>query len=169
MIILLVISILLVALYVGAAIWNEKELPDSISSMVYLLPDSGRWIWTCWIWLSTLTLTPVLFDVVPCNWQAIAYGFAASMMFVGAMPIVRHESNKAHNAFAISAGVFSQLCMLLIYQAWALLWCVMAVVAIFIKESDYSKWLRKKGLCIVEILCWITLIGATVTRIIKNC
>ncbi len=169
MIILFVISILLVALYAGAAIWKKKELPESISSMVYLLPDKGRWVWTIWIWGSTLTLAPVLFEIMPENWQVLAYGFATSMMFVGAMPLVRQEENKAHNAFAVAAGIFSQLCVLLIYNAWVLLWCVLAINVLFIKDNgDFSKWLRKKGLFIVEHLCWFTLIGAIATRLIKN-
>ena len=47
---LLIISILLVTLYVGAAIWKERELPESISAMVYLLPEGGaQWLWSLWM------------------------------------------------------------------------------------------------------------------------
>ena len=87
---LLVISILLVASYVGAATWSEKELPDSISAMVYLLPEKGRWLWIVWIWAATFTLTPILFEVMPDNWQALAHGFATSMLFVGACHFSGH-------------------------------------------------------------------------------
>ena len=47
---MLLISISLVVLYVGTTIWIKKELPDSISAMVYDLPEGGwRWLWTVWL------------------------------------------------------------------------------------------------------------------------
>ena len=166
---LLVISILLVASYVGAATWSEKELPDSISAMVYLLPEKGRWLWIVWIWAATFTLTPILFEVMPDNWQALAHGFATSMLFVGAMPLVRHEANKGHYALAISAGIFSQLCVLIINHVWMLTWSVLAVISIFTKSSgEFPKWLTSKGVTIIEIVCYVNLVGAIITHLLKN-
>jgi len=62
MIVILIISVLLVVLYVGAAIWRFRALPDSISAMVYALPDGGwRWLWSAWLAIvGILTFAPVV-------------------------------------------------------------------------------------------------------------
>lgn len=45
MITLILVAILLAVLYVGIAIWVTKEIPESVSAMVYVLPDGGwRWL-----------------------------------------------------------------------------------------------------------------------------
>lgn len=163
MIILLLISILLVALYTGAAIWTHKELPDSVSSMVYYLPKHGKWFWTVWIWAATYTLTPALFEVIPENFGVIAHAFATSVLFVGAMPLVKDESNKAHNVLGISAGIFSQLCVLLICPWCLALWGVMGIlmavcVGVLGKNCIIPKFLNGKGVFVAEVICYITIV-----------
>ena len=163
-----IISILLVALYVGAAIWKERELPESISAMVYLLPKQKQWIWIVWIWAATFTMTPALFEAMPDKWQMLAHGFATSMLFTGAMPLIRHEKNKGHYAFAISAGIFSQFCVLVLCHAWMLLWSVLSVLVLLAKDGSLPKWLHGKGVIIIEFVCYITLMGAIFTYLLKT-
>lgn len=45
---MLVISMVLVALYVGATIYHTKKMPESVSAMVYAFPF--KWLWTIWLW-----------------------------------------------------------------------------------------------------------------------
>ena len=170
MIVLLIVSILLVALYVGAAIWKERELPDSISSLVYLLPDGKwRWLWTVWIWAATYTLTPALFELMPESLGAVAHAFATSMLFTGAMPLVKRESNRTHNILAISAGVFSQMCVVIICPWWLLLWTLMVILFLLaMKENGLPQWINQKGLFVTEIVCWLALFGALFTHILKQ-
>lgn len=45
-----VLSILLAVSFTGIAIWKMNGLPDSISAMVYALPEGG-WRWhATWRW-----------------------------------------------------------------------------------------------------------------------
>ena len=167
---LLIISILLVVSFVGTAIWRKRELPESISALVYTLPNGGwRYLWTVWIWASTFTLTPSLFEITPENWQILAHAFSTSMLFVGAMPLVKHEDNRAHNVLSIAAGIFSQLCVCFLSPVWLLLWSVMAVLAIYAKKSeDFPSWLYGKGLFVSEMVCWVILVCAIITKFIRT-
>ena len=158
---LLFISILLVALYVGAAIWRKRDLPASISSLVYDLPKDWQWVWTIWIWLATFTMTPVLFDQMPDDFGAVAHAFATSMLFTGAMPLVKHEGNRAHNVLGVSAGIFSQICVLILNHCWLMMWfgfvaSVFAVV--YWKEKSLNIALADYGVFLAETSCWLTLV-----------
>lgn len=169
---LLIISILLVALYVGATIWKHRELPDSISALVYYLKKgNSRWIWTLWIWAATYTLTPALFEAIPENFGIVAHCFATSILFVGAMPLVRDSSNTAHNILGFSAGVFSQICVILICPCWLLVWSFMACLIIFAMVRFNGSYglpevIDGKGTLIAETLCYISLTGALFTYLL---
>lgn len=161
MIILLIISVLVVVLYVGATIWRKKDLPASISSLVYDLPSGWQWVWTIWIWLATYTLTPALFEVMPDSLCVVAHAFATSVLFIGAMPLVKHEGNKAHNVFGVAAGVFSQMCVLLINHCWLMMWfgfVASVFIVVYRKKKSLNIVLTDYGVFLSESFCWLTLV-----------
>jgi hypothetical protein len=87
------------------------------------------------------------------------------MMFVGAMPLVRNESNKAHNVLGISAGIFSQICVAILDPDWLFSWALF----IFLMGSVYIQpqgWLGKamkgKGIFVAEVACWISVMGSLI-------
>ena len=153
----------MVALYVGAAIWKERKLPESISAMVYVLPKTGQWLWTIWIWAITLLLAPTLFETITEDFGALAHCFATSMMFIGAMPLVKNETNKAHNALGISAGIFSQICVLIINPWWLMTWLVLLIIP-FCDRKWYipglPMWMIYSRIFIIETVCSTALYGA---------
>lgn len=166
---LLIISILLVVSYIGTTIWVKRELPESVSAMVYDLPKAGQWLWIVWLWASTYTLTPALFEVVPEEWGVLAHAFATSVLFVGAMPLVKNESNKAHNALGILAGIFSQLCVLIIDAQWLVTWMLFPFLlgSIFVQPQGWlAKAVDRKGVFIAEAICYIALTGSLISKMI---
>lgn len=157
---LLIFSALLVVLYVGAAIGAKRELPESISSLVYLLPREGQWVWIVWMWLVTFSLTPALMESLPETWRFVGFLTVACLAFCGAMPVRMKESNTAHNVLGVSAGILSQACVAVIDTEWLAVW----MLWVFLAGSAYIQpggWLGKavKGrLCfLAEAVCWIGL------------
>lgn len=57
---------LLAVLGVGLSTWRRKELPRSVSAMVYNLPVSEQYIWTLWLWVTACSLAK------ECSWQRCA-------------------------------------------------------------------------------------------------
>ena len=162
---MLIVSLALAVLYTGTAIAVKKGLPDSVSAMVYDLPKAGKYVWTVWIWAVTLLLCPTLFENIGEDYGILAHCFATCMMFVGAMPLVRNESNKAHNVLGIAAGVFSQICVAIIDPNWLFSWALF----IFLMGSVYVQpqgWLGKamkgKGIFVAEMSCWISVMGSLI-------
>lgn len=164
---LLISSILLVALYVGATIWVHKRLPDSVSAMVYNLPKGGKYLWTLWIWSVTLLFCPTLFDVIGEDCGILAHCFATSLMFTGAMPLVQGERNKAHNMLGVTAGVFSQMCVCIIDVQWLASWMlfVFFMGSVYVQpQGNLGKAVKGKGVFVAEAICWLSVMGSLIFK-----
>ena len=72
------------------------------------------------------------------------------------MPLIRNNPNTAHSVLAIVAGVLSQLCVLIISPYWLLLWFSL----IYFLFAPLPKWLNGKGIFVLEVYCYTTLIAA---------
>lgn len=146
----ILISLLMAVLYVGAAIIIKKEIPESISSMVYVLPEGGwRWLWTIWIWFQGFLLISPLMDSLPEEWRWLGFLTIASLVFCGAMPLFIKEQNKWHNILGVSSGVLSQFCVLVINPWFLFIWILMIS----------ALWMKNKAVFISEAICSITLLS----------
>ena len=167
MVTLLIIPILLVVLYVGTAIWNSKELPDSVSAMVYDLPRSGQWVWTVWMWAVSLLMCIPLIEVLPENLELLGFLTLWCLVMCGAMPISDNRvSRRAHNVFGILSGVLSQVCVAIVSPWWLLLWSLLAVAWIWTTKDYGRKALDGKGVFLAEAICLLTVAGAVLTHLI---
>lgn len=164
---MMIISILLAVLYTGTAIWVRRSLPDSVSSIVYDLAALGRWAWTLWIWSVTLLMCPSLFDTIGNDHGVLAHCFATSMMFVGAMPLVKGDRNKAHNVLGITAGIFSQICVAVIDPDWLSGWMlfVFLIGSVYVQPQGWlGKAMKGKTVFVAEAVCWLTVTGSLIFK-----
>ena len=164
---MLIISAILAVLYTGTAIWRNRCLPDSISAMVYDLPKSGKYLWTVWLWTVTELICPPLFETIPEDYGVLAHCFVTCMMFTGAMPLVKGEKNKAHNALGITAGIFSQICVAIIDAQWLGLWALFVFImgSVFVQpEGELGKAVKGKGVFVAEAVCWLSVMGSLIFK-----
>ena len=85
---LLLISVLITVLYVGTTIYIHKELPASVSHMVFNLPRNYQFLWTLFIWSVAFGTVPALLDAMEGSiFQFVGFLFIASLAFIGAMPL----------------------------------------------------------------------------------
>ena len=162
---LVILSLLLVTLYLGAAIWRMKCLPDSISATVFVF--KYKWLWTVWMWsVSALTLIPAIDRLSHIGMEALGFGSLACLVFCGAMPLVDKDNTKKHWTFGISGSILTQICVYFIYYECLWVW----VLFPFFFLSSYIQpngWLGKamngKGVLIAEIICYICLVSSNLT------
>lgn len=171
MITLLIIAILLMVLYIGITIWKKKELPKSISHMVYDLPKGGwRWLWTIWLWSVVICVAPSLIEALSgSSFQFVGFLTIASLLFIGALPLFDTDHLKWHNTLAIAGGIGSQICTILICPWWMLLWFIMIALmggafCAFNDNKGCYRFIDGKGIFITEILCSTTVIAAIITH-----
>lgn len=160
--VLTIISAVLVILYVGLAIYTKKELPESISATVYELPKAGQWLWSAWLATVTILLFYPLTDAVG------GLGWLTEVCLLGTAltPLINADTKKWHYAFAIAAGVLSQVCVLFICADW-----LFASLFIFLMGSVYvqpegeiAKAVTHKGVFVATMVCFISLIGCLIFK-----
>ena len=167
MVTLLILSLLLVTLYVGVATWRLGALPDSISSMVYVLPEGGwRGLWTVWLWaVALLTCIPAIEALSTKSLEVFGFFTMACLAFTGAMPLFLKDQIRTHYALAIAAGILSQVCVLFIcpwfLALWLLLvWCLLDGIA----AGDSPRWYDHKAVFISEAICYASLYGSLISN-----
>lgn len=153
MLVLTILSILLVVSFVGIITWRNKELPESISAMVYDLPEGGwRWLWSVWLWLVTVFTYAPMMDVLDARGCGVFVFLTMLCLFLaGAMPLFQTETKKWHYVSAIAGGVLSQVCCCVVLHWWVVLplWLVFTVLMVFVK-------VRGKEVLLAEMLCYVT-------------
>lgn len=154
---LLLISVLITVLYVGTTIYIHKGLPASVSHMVFNLPRKYQFLWTLFIWAIAFGTCPALLDAMDGSmFQFVGFLFIASLAFIGTLPLIHNDPNTAHSVLAVAAGVLSQLCVLIISPYWLLLWFAL----FYFVFAPIPKWLEGKGIFVLELFCYTTLILA---------
>ena len=170
---MLCISILLIVLYIGGYIWKHKELPNSISAMVYDLKGGQRYLWQSWLAIVTIFIAPTLFEATKDNpFQFIAFLFLFCLLMVSGLPLVEKEKNKAHGIIAICSGILSQVGVTMVCAWWLLVWLpmILLVCGIYFKAFDLDDKLfpliEGKGIFLAELACTLSLIGSLLTFLI---
>ena len=166
MVTMLFISILLVVLYVGATIWRKRELPESVSALVHDLSKPWKWVWSLWLALVTLFLSPALTHAVSAAMDSLLVGaMIVSLAMTAAMPLLPRYANRAHYACSIIAGIISQALVWVMAPYWLYLWGMLSVL-LFLVISGVPKCLIKAKVLILEAVCCLTFYGALFTKII---
>lgn len=155
----LIISILLVVLFMGTAIWKTHTIPDSVSAVVYTLSKRKRFVWTIWMWAVSMTVGIPLIDAMPETWKFLSFFTLACLMFCGAMPLINGEKNTMHYVLAICAGILSQVCVLIASPFCLLVWLLMVAYKILVWNWNGEKpWLIDKEVLVAEICCFLSMI-----------
>ena len=157
---LIILSMVLVVLFLGATIHHCREIPDSVSAMVYALPHAWRYLWTVWLWAVSMLLLPSLMDRLGSYWQFIGFLWCASMAFCGALPLIKGEDNQLHYVFGIAAGVLSQACVLVLCPWWLAAWVVYLVFLHKGAFVDLTGMWYGKNVFVAETICYVSLVGA---------
>lgn len=174
---MVIISVLLSVAYTGAVIWKRKKLPESISALVYSLPNKWQWTWIVWMWVVAITTCIPLISVLGDGLDVLGFVTLACLVWCGGMPISNKDVTLPHCVAGIGAGIVSQVCVAVICPWWLLAWIVMAgiigVVAFFksafalINDSEeVPVILDGKGVLLAEIICYVTMIGSNITCLI---
>ena len=161
-------SLFSICAYIGYYYLQRGGFPESFMAMAYR--HKRKWLWTLWLWSTTYTLTPALFEVMPDNWHGVAHAYATSMLLLGVIPFVKHEysgeCNRAFSLLGICACLFSQLCVAilcpLVLLMWIPLWIPLSAFffAAFLgynERPDSLNLFNGKGLFLFEVICYFSL------------
>lgn len=171
MVTLLVIAMVLMVACIAAFIIKNKELPKSISAMVYDLPNGGlKWLWTIWVWVISVFTAPSLFELLDAKGLGFVGLFTiGSFLMAGAIPLFQESERKWHNIFATAGWILTQVCTIIICPWWMLVWLLFIALMVAVMVKGYSgilRYLEGKWVFVSEIICSLSLIGAILTKIL---
>lgn len=157
-------SILMVVSFSGIAIWKMNGLPESISAMVYALPDGWRWLWSAWLALvGILTFAPIVEILDGRGLGILGFLPMAMLMFVAVWPIFDREHYRWHNVLGIAAGVMTQVIVAIVSPAWLSVWMafLFLVGSVFVQpEGNLAKAVSGKAVFLAEVACYVAMVGA---------
>ena len=160
---MLVLSILLAVALPAAAIWKDREIPVSISSLVYLFEGNRKWLWTVWLWLVTFLLAPSLIESMPEDFKFIGFFMLAGLVATGAMPIIDKEKKDIHDTFGFAACVLSQACVAAVSPWWLFAWLLLPLVFWLYYRKGRSASFMQRMMFFAECICALALYGALFT------
>jgi len=170
MVTMLIISLLLAAALPAAAIWMFREIPKSISSLAYRLPEGGwRWLWSLWLMLVTVTLAPALMEATPDMWRIFAFATLACLTGTAAIPSFTKGYEGVHDYLSLASGIFSQACVRFICPWWLAAWAVTGVLSFGVLCGFKDKgvtMLDGRGVTLAEATCMVTVFGSVLTALL---
>ena len=156
---LIIISVVIALSYVVGVIWKKRELPCSLSAMVFELKGNAKWLWTLWIWaVGALAMIPMIEALDGKDLGIVGLVTLVLVYLVGAWPLFDEGHRTLHNVLGVSAGILSQLCVILVSPlcmlSWSLFALIMAVGYVF---PNVVRWCDGKVVFISEMLCLVPL------------
>lgn len=155
---MILFSMLLAVLGIGLSTWRRKELPRSVSAMVYNLPVSEQYIWTLWLWVTASLCVPSLMESIREPWTFVGFFWIVAVMFCGAMPLTERDTEKWHDLLGLAAGIISQCCVWLVCPWWLFVWLIPMVLSGLVAVC-VEPWaervldiLEGKGVLVLEIV-----------------
>ncbi len=156
MISLVVIAITIIALYLGAMIYAGRQIPESISQTVYVLPRKGQWLFTIVMWTVAFILLPQLMQISTDNTRFLAFLAMGGILGVGASPLVAKEKNTFHYVCAAVSGIASQSLVALNRPLLLLVWFWYVGYTLLAKDGS-------RNMFWVQISCMLTVFAFCLT------
>ena len=163
-----IIAFALLIMYTLIICVVNKQIPNSLSASVFLLPPStpqspswrpqakvvhgespclppsGVWLWTVIITAIAVLTMPALLDITPEKWQFIAFLGCAALGFVAAAPLVRDKGDmayKVHCTAAVVCAICSQALVVIICPWLLMTW--IPWIAAFVWITKDERWLTQ--------------------------
>lgn len=150
----------------GLLLMSRGGVPESVSGLVYNLPERMRWAWSGWLIAVALTLMVPLMsalgDVAWLGWLTVVCLLGAAVT-----PVFNRDTRTMHHVCGIAAGVLSQVCVACLCPWWLLVWLIwlplVAGTMGALNDSDeMPQVLDGYGVLAAEVMCAVSLYGCLV-------
>lgn len=164
---MMILTLVSLALAVGGIIVMMRGgVPDSISGLVYNLPERKRWVWSGWlISVAASVMVPLmsaLDDVAWLGWLTVVCLLGAAVT-----PVFNRDTRTMHHVCGIATGVLSQVCVACLCPWWLLVWLIWlpllaGTVAAFNDAEETPYFMDGYGVLVAECVCAVSLYGSMI-------
>lgn len=155
MVTLVYLSLLLAVTGVIGAVCYGRNIPKSVSALVYQYKRGMQWAWSVWlIAVGALLWIPLMerLDDSLC-----VLGFLAFAFLVGAAvtPLTNRETSDWHDWFGVAAGLMYTACVTVINHRCLAAW------ALYVAALPFQ-YMRSRLVLVSEVCCAASLYGVLV-------
>ena len=136
---------------VGYAIYRTKEIPESVSSIAYIMP---HWAFSVWIALTGLSTLPFILEALSDGWQWVGFLSIVGLFIVASSSYYKTEEKTLHWV----GGILCAECALIVV-AIARPWLLLLWIPFFIA---LMKWPNDKWFFWCEVMVFALLITSTI-------
>lgn len=155
---LVIIAMAIIVLYMGAMIFTGKQIPESVSQTVYIMPRTGQWVFALVMMSVGFLLAPVLMEISAERTQVFAFLMTGGILGVGASPLVAKEKNTFHYVCAAISGIASQVLVALNQPLCLLAWFLYVIYTLFAKDvSRHFFWAEVACMLTAFVYCFVML------------
>ena len=147
----ILLPIIIALIGVGYAIYRTREIPESVSSIAYIMP---HWAFSVWIALTGLSTLPFILEALSDGWQWVGFLSIVGLLIVASSSYYKTEEKTLHwvggNLCAVCA-----LIVVAIARPWLLLLWIPFFLALM-------KWPNDQWFFWCEVMVFALLITSTI-------
>ena len=142
----ILLPIIIALIGVGYAIYRTKEIPESVSSIAYIMP---HWAFSVWIALTGLSTLPFILEALSDGWQWVGFLSIVGLLIVASSSYYKTEEKTLHWVGGILCAVCA-LIVVAIARPWLLLLWIPFFLALMKWPND--KWFFWTEVMVYELL-----------------
>lgn len=150
------IGFIIIFLYCAIITIKDREIPNSISQMVYSL--SGKWKWTFSAVLVAVAfmIVPQLMTVAMEGYEFLSFFVVAGILGVAVDPLVEGKKNILHYVSAMIMGISSQILVYNINPQLLLMWFPYVIYTLMTDDGRKNMFLGE--MVMLSDTAWICLL-----------
>ena len=137
------IGFLLILIYCVFITYKDKEIPNSISQIVYSLGTRWKWTFTAVLFAVGFLIVPWMLEILLETYKFLGFLTVVGILGVGADPLVKGEKNIIHYVSAVLCGIMSQIIVLLMMPKLLFLWFPYILYTLYEEKSDKNMFLAE--------------------------
>ena len=138
------VGFLIIFLYCIIVIIHDREIPNSISQIVYSLSEKWKWTFTIVMFIVGFMIVPQLIEVIQNPlYKFLGFFTVLGILGVGADPLVKGEHNIVHYLSAIIMGISSQIIVYMSIPQLLYLWIPYILYTLYESNADKNMFLAE--------------------------
>lgn len=149
------IGFLIIFLYCIIISIKSKDIPNSISQIIYSLNEKWKWTFTIVMFIVGFMIAPQLIEIIQNPlYKFLGFFTVLGIFGVGADPLVKGESNIVHYLSAIIMGISSQIIVYMSMPQLLYLWIPYILYTLYESKSDKNMFLAEMVMLVsLGIVC----------------
>lgn len=139
-----IIGFALIFLYCAIITFKDKDIPNSISQIVYSLSEKWKWTFTLVMFLICFLIAPQLMTVATkCGYDFLGFLTLGGILGVGVDPLVKGNANVIHYTSAIVMGLSSQALVYIINPYLLFGWIPYILYTMYSEDGSKNMFLSE--------------------------